>query len=698
MSANNQQFGPKEWCYTKDALFISKSDGGISNTVVEPWEIHWDELLNALRQPDICRKDGPYLVRCTCENNLRANENAKTGNLIVLDGDSRLDLDTGEILKGAPDPHLVHEILSQLDITHVICSSHSNQFEGKGNRYRVLLPARIPNQATLVAVVSWLIYQLQAEGVMLNNVKENLTFTQGWFTPRCPDQEHKDKYVFLEHDGLQSFPIDEANTWWAHQVAESAPALAASGCSKKLATGAIGKFIADHGTDWMLATLIDAGYHFKNQSGMNGHSSYRLLHPDSTSGEPGVHLFKTNKDVWRAFSHHGDYDPLSGNAEDAFGLFVLFQHHGDKTAAMDAVNNLYPGESETQEYFELVNLDDLMIAQLDPPSYVIEPVVVRNQVTLLGGHGGSGKSWLALVWAVHVACGVKWGPFQVNKGRAVFVSMEDPTEWVRYRLRKIIIHYQLDPVQVKKNLRIIDATQVDALAVEQMNKSQRTLAFKDTAKKIMKKCEGFDLVVIDNASDAFAADENNRFLVRSFIRQLANLVRPFDGAVLLLAHIDKAAARTSSKNNAYSGSTAWHNSSRSRLAIVNQKLVHEKNNAGERFPHGVGLKFTNAGVLIPVDPAQLQLELEAQELADIDAVLCAIKQATAAHVLVPSAIAGPCTAYHVLSTQTGLPIKREHQGQKRTKTALLQLESDGLIEKSEVIDKHRNKKKVWKLK
>src|SRR5262249_10315097 len=82
-------------------------------------------------------------------------------------------------------------------------------------------------------------------------------------------------------------------------------------------------------------------------------------------------------------------------------------------------------------------------------------------------------------------------------------------------------------------------------------------------------------------------DEIRRASVRGFMRALVALVRPRAGGVLLLSHIDKSAARGQS-NQSYSGSTAWHNSARSRLFLKQEhpgelELLHEKSNFGRRL-------------------------------------------------------------------------------------------------------------------
>ena len=94
------------------------------------------------------------------------------------------------------------------------------------------------------------------------------------------------------------------------------------------------------------------------------------------------------------------------------------------------------------------------------------------------------------------------------------------------------------------------------------------------------------LIVIDNASDAFDGDEIKRPEVRGFIRALrTHLARP-GRAVLLLTHINKGSANGGKSAGAedYSGSTAWHNSVRSRLSLNLDPMTieHMKANYGPK--------------------------------------------------------------------------------------------------------------------
>lgn len=239
-----------------------------------------------------------------------------------------------------------------------------------------------------------------------------------------------------------------------------------------------------------------------------------------------------------------------------------------------------------------------------PAQFVVASLVPAGVVTLLSGHGGAGKTMFALTLAAHVAAGRPWGLHQVAQGHVVFASLEDSAQRIRGQLARIVAEYSLDPVEVSRNFTILEPAP-DAggeLVVEDRRTGSVTelpalTDLRDAVKP------GIGLVVIDNASDAFDGNENDRRQVRAFQRALARIGRETGKGVLLLAHIDKSAARHGAQGDSYSGSTAWHNSARSRLALTPEKdgtveLRQEKLNLGPKA-EPMRLRWSERGVLIP---------------------------------------------------------------------------------------------------
>jgi hypothetical protein len=196
--------------------------------------------------------------------------------------------------------------------------------------------------------------------------------------------------------------------------------------------------------------------------------------------------------------------------------------------------------------------------------------------------------------------------------------------------------------------------------------------------RVANACKGAGLIVVDNASDAYGGNENDRRQVRAFIRSLTQLARANDAGVLLLAHIDKSAARNGANGNSYSGSTAWHNSVRSRLALLSDdggiSLTHEKAQFS-KAAESMRLAFVDHGVLVPVDAQASQRAADSQIAADAESVAAALAKLVAEGMNIPTAATGGYTAWHVLATVPEIAAL----GKDRTKHALVNLERSGRV-------------------
>jgi hypothetical protein len=350
-----------------------------------------------------------------------------------------------------------------------------------------------------------------------------------------------------------------------------------------------------------------------------------------------------------------------------------------------------------------VPLSDVMDAMPEPPQFVIDPLVPRRVATLFGGHGGLGKSMLGLTMAAHVACGRGWASFAFESARAVFISLEDEALVVRYRLRRIIEAYQLPAAEVLANLRIFDGTDVEAaLMVEATIGGVPRLVETPMMRLVVEAVTDAGLAMIDNASDAYAGGENTRLQVRSFMRRLTRIAKTNNAGVVLLAHVDKDAAKHGAKGNSYSGSTAWHNSARSRLALVEEngalELRHEKANFSQKA-EPVRLRHAEHGVLVPMaDNGSRESAAALVAGADADAVLAVLAQAIEAGVTVPTANHGPVTTWHALATLPELgPQYRGAEGKRRVAAALVRLAREGRIVKVEYRKPDRHMGTRWEL-
>ncbi|BCO30637.1 hypothetical protein TspCOW1_07400 [Thiohalobacter sp. COW1] len=331
---------------------------------------------------------------------------------------------------------------------------------------------------------------------------------------------------------------------------------------------------------------------------------------------------------------------------------------------------------------------------IPPIRHILDPLLPRGVVTLLGGHGGAGKSQLALILAAHAACGRAWAGRDMIQARALYVSHEDHPDLARLRSRRIASEYELPHEAIEANLRIIDATEA-ALAYEAAEGGLRRLVMTDAYHELRELAAGYGLILIDNASDAYEGNENDRRMVRAFVRSLGRIAREQDAAVVLLAHIDKAAAKWGGNGNTYSGSTAWHNSARSRLALVDTdgrlELRHEKANLTQRA-EPIRLDWTAEGVLVPAGAA----DVTGRDADDDAAVLEAIAAAIESGADVSTARTGPANTFLLLSTFPDLPEDlRSAAGKKRFWAAISRLERSGRIVVDEYRDHRRHPKRRY---
>jgi len=341
--------------------------------------------------------------------------------------------------------------------------------------------------------------------------------------------------------------------------------------------------------------------------------------------------------------------------------------------------------------FRFVSVSDLIEAEPPAPSFWIADLLPERVVTLLGAHGGTGKTMLGLVAAVCLATGRPFMGKETKRARVVFFSGEDPAQVLRWRLAQICREMSVDPHQLDGWLTVIDATEGDpTLFTEVMAQGARQGVTTRAYAELRKIGEGgAEVFIVDNASDAYDADENVRARVRGFIRSLALLVREQAGAVLLLAHVDKSTARNSGNGSGgnsegYSGSTAWHNSVRSRLfmSVDDQGLLleHQKSNLGKRA-EPIRLQWSERGVLVLESPGTGPMAAGCDE--DREAVLGLIDEFYMRGEHISPALTSPNNAFKVLSRQIGFP---KRLNRDRLFDLLRAAQRDGLLE----VESYRN--------
>ncbi len=343
----------------------------------------------------------------------------------------------------------------------------------------------------------------------------------------------------------------------------------------------------------------------------------------------------------------------------------------------------------------VVNLDESINPDSEHP-HAIEKLVPLGEVTLIAGHGAAGKSYIALLICILVALGRDFDMLPTKASRVLFFSAEDDKAELQRRVARICRTLGVEQTVLKDQLYLMDVSEIDPTLYRV---DSRGLALEMPMLDSLASFVGnhdIGLTVVDNASDVFDGNENVRNQVRAFMRILRQrLARP-SRSVILLAHISKVAAynRRASKGMAtdedYSGSTAWHNSSRSRLSLDTDgngisTIKHMKANKGPKVLKEIQLEWhagcpTIAGTF-QTPGAELadsfrRSSMKAQDEANKVTLVEIVSEFDSRGERVPVSPSGPHSTFRKLKTVPEFPNGLDSD---RCATLMRELEREGRI-------------------
>ena len=343
-------------------LRIAFSTGPASNTYVTAQDLTFEELARRLSKPDVGPKDGSYYLRGgDLFEPRRGTDYLRSADLLIIDGDSRLDPQTGEILTGAPPMEDVTAALDRMSVAYIAHTSHS-YVPGKLEKWRIIIPAKLKHEADLKSCVGYLIARLHAAGQLVATVKEMRTWSQAWYLPRVRDPNAIGSFKFRTNFEGSPLSVSDAIFWYVTEQAEDSkfpnspppkiePPTELATQDKVLGTpspcvSVIEQFNTEHGLEWVKSELEARGYRFSHH--VADKNQWRYIAPGSETGAAGVVIYRGDKGDWCVYSHHGGHDPISEMSFDPFGLYAKFHHGGDlKAAARTLWEERNPRSTET---------------------------------------------------------------------------------------------------------------------------------------------------------------------------------------------------------------------------------------------------------------------------------------------------------------------------------------------------------------
>ncbi len=311
------------------------------------------EFLTQLKSEQHGEKDGSNFLRTNLHVNdnqqcmSRSNNNINsTAQIIIIDCDKHIDSD-GQEVDGSPDPSLIHQILKDNNIGHIIYGSYSHYSGDKGNRYRIILAANsLYTKEQLLPTVEAIILLINQSLTehLLAYAQENNVFAQAWYYPRRP-ATCLSETLYLEY--LEGQPVEVFNPKKLPTIDHIPPYKKQS--SSIINISPINTFNEQN----PLADLL-GWYGYERKQVTSDHE--RWLSPDSTTCIAGITV-KNNK----FYSHHNDqfndgywhdaFDLMKGREGLSVNDAIIKISRMSTTPSSESINNI--GNSQHEPLYDI---------------------------------------------------------------------------------------------------------------------------------------------------------------------------------------------------------------------------------------------------------------------------------------------------------------------------------------------------------
>ena len=210
-----------------------------------------------------------------------------------------------------------------------------------------------------------------------------------------------------------------------------------------------------------------------------------------------------------------------------------------------------------------------LIKLAGPRPWLIRGLLMLQEVSLLTGWGGLGKSMLSLCIAVFYAAGINFAPFwrimpevrgQSVKRRVLILAAEDKREEMYRRLAAIGTVFGIDPATVAGRIKIVTPEEgaSQAVRIKLFTKSEKSVSRGSTGLRVSeRKVElnvtelgrqlprmieeaGVDLVILDPVVEIHDVTENSNDEMSEVWKQLIGIAYDCRIAILAIHHESKS--------------------------------------------------------------------------------------------------------------------------------------------------------------
>lgn len=312
-----------------------------------------------------------------------------------------------------------------------------------------------------------------------------------------------------------------------------------------------------------------------------------------------------------------------------------------------------------------IDLAKLSRTEPPPPEFLIEDWLPVGYATLLAGHGGVGKSAIALHLAVCMAAGVPFFGLPVKRQRVGYLSCEDREDTLHWRLARICAYVGADLAELAGWLVVKDLVGHDTLLWTPGYMVDRQLTIAALELRQMVEMHSLTTVFIDGLSDVFAGSENDRAQAKDCVNLLLSIVQ----TPVLVGHVNKMSASGQTTGEGYSGSTGWHNAVRARWYLYPETdddedggrentgtlaLELQKSNLG-KTQQSMRFKWDDEAHLFVGEQVMTQHARASRDADERDGIMAALRAVTESGDYCPASDRGERSAFNVLRIQPIFP-------------------------------------------
>lgn len=241
-----------------------------------------------------------------------------------------------------------------------------------------------------------------------------------------------------------------------------------------------------------------------------------------------------------------------------------------------------------------VDSDEFALGAAPPREWLIPNWLPKQEVNSIYGAGAAGKSLVLLQLAMSLTSGKPWLGLPVTQQcRFLAICCEDSKDEIHRRLDAIRIAYEYEGA-TGKGFLVWPRVGLDTTLVMQNGFDIIPGPFLSELKAYLRTLDAriHTMIAADTISDIYMGDENAREKANKVVKvYLARLMYEFNCTITFVAHPSRVGMNT---GDMLSGSTAWENAVRNRLALSKSKdneqitlLERKKSNyarAGEAIP------------------------------------------------------------------------------------------------------------------